>query len=157
MVASMMETDDLSGTGLTQLERHEIVIRQFQAIVEDNLGCRLLMTEISRRIGVADRTLRLASSRRLGVSPTHYYLRRRMEAADQILQAGNCTVAEVATEFGFWELGKFSGTYRKIYGESPSVTRKFHSLAENPSARAPKSRVGARMAPEARPTTCRRV
>jgi transcriptional regulator GlxA family with amidase domain len=143
MFSSTMETDDLSRTGLTQLERHEVVIRRFQAIVEDNLGCPLQMTEISRQIGVSARTLRLASGERLGVSPKQYYLRRRMASAHQVLQAGNCTVTEVATEFGFWELGRFSGTYRKIHGESPSVTRKFHSSVEKPPAAAPNTLMGA--------------
>jgi AraC-like DNA-binding protein len=138
MLSSMMDADDLSRTGLIRLERHGIVIRRFQAIVEDNLDCLLRMTEVSRQIGVSSRTLRLAFLQCLGVSPTQYILRRRMDAAYQMLRAGNCTVTEVATEFGFWELGRFSCTYRKLYGESPSVTLKFHSLAENPSASDPR-------------------
>jgi len=32
------------------------------------------------------------------------------------------TVAEVATAHGFWELGRFSVAFRKLFGESPSVT-----------------------------------
>jgi transcriptional regulator GlxA family with amidase domain len=138
MLPSMTDADDLRRTGLTQLERHEIIIRRFQAIVEDNLDCLLRMTEVSRQIGVSNRTLRQAFLQLLGVSPTQYFLRRRMDSAYQVLRAGNCTVTEVATKFGFWELGRFSRTYRKIHGESPSATLKFHSLVENPSASAPK-------------------
>ena len=32
------------------------------------------------------------------------------------------TVTEVATLFGFVELGRFSDEYRKLFGESPSQT-----------------------------------
>jgi AraC-like DNA-binding protein len=32
------------------------------------------------------------------------------------------TVTEIATDFGFAELGRFSVEYRKVFGESPSET-----------------------------------
>jgi hypothetical protein len=31
-------------------------------------------------------------------------------------------VTDIATEHGFWELGRFSVNYRHIFGETPSVT-----------------------------------
>jgi AraC-like DNA-binding protein len=34
----------------------------------------------------------------------------------------HATVTEIATGFGFGELGRFSVEYRKVFGESPSQT-----------------------------------
>jgi hypothetical protein len=40
------------------------------------------------------------------------------------------TVTDIATEFGFWELGRFSVEYRALFGEAPSVT--LHRPPEDP-------------------------
>ena len=49
----------------------------------------------------------------------------RLSQARQALLSANCklmTVTEIATSFGFVELGRFSVEYRKVFGESPSQT-----------------------------------
>jgi AraC-like DNA-binding protein len=33
--------------------------------------------------------------------------------------AATATVTSIATELGFWELGRFSVEYRALFGESP--------------------------------------
>ena len=61
----------------------------------------------------------------LGMGAMQYLRRRRLELAHRALRAANPhedTVAEIAMRYGFWELGRFAGTYRARFGEPPSAT-----------------------------------
>jgi AraC-like DNA-binding protein len=129
MFSSMIGSNDSSRAASSRLEHQKIIIVRFLAIVEDNLGCRMHMEEISSHVGVPSRSLRYACQKCLGLSPTEYVLRRRMDMARRALQQGNCTVSNVARRFGLWELGRFAASYRKLCGEQPSMTLKLASGA----------------------------
>jgi len=62
----------------------------------------------------------------------------RLSRARRALLSADCklvTVTEIATCFGFAELGRFSVEYRKVFGESPSQTLHHASQAKTfPSA-----------------------
>jgi AraC-like DNA-binding protein len=111
---------DTPGRGHSQL-----VVKRFRALVQSETDGRLFMPEISRKIGVSDRTLRVACQQQLGVSPLQYVMLRRMQTVRRALQKADpevSRVTDIATEHGFWELGRFSVKYRQIFGEAPSVT-----------------------------------
>jgi AraC-like DNA-binding protein len=44
--------------------------------------------------------------------------RRALRQADPLAT----TVTVIATEHGFWDLGRFAAVYRKLFGELPSET-----------------------------------
>ena len=59
------------------------------------------------------------------MGPIRYlWLRRMYLARRALIQAvlGTVSVTAVATEYGFWELGRFSIEYRALFGETPLVT-----------------------------------
>ncbi len=108
-------------------QHHQMIIRRFQELLESQPAGPFHMQQISDSIGVSSRTLRMASQTQLGVSPTQYLLLRRMGMARQALRQadpGVTRVTDVATEFGFLELGRFAVKYREIFGETPSSTLK---------------------------------
>lgn len=80
--------------------------------------------DLARALGVSTRTLQIATRAVHGLS-LHQYLRlKRMWAVRRQLLAApsGLTVKAAAMAHGFWHMGDFSNAYRKLFGESPSVT-----------------------------------
>lgn len=85
----------------------------------------LHIAALSHTLGVSERTLRKAFNNTHGLPPCrHLRMLRLFRVRRALLSAHDqaVTVTEIATSFGFAELGRFSVEYRKVFGESPSVT-----------------------------------
>jgi transcriptional regulator GlxA family with amidase domain len=94
-----------------------------EEFLEANAGQPLYLAEICAAIGVAERTLRIACEEHLGMGPIRYLTLRRMHLVRRALlraDPAKATVTQIATGYGFWELGRFSVAYRALFGESPS-------------------------------------
>jgi AraC-like DNA-binding protein len=81
------------------------------------------LLQVCEELKVPLRTLNLCSNRVLGMSAGRYLRMRRLHGVFSDLKHGLAdSVTEVATRYGFWELGRFSRDYRSIFGELPSAT-----------------------------------
>ena len=77
--------------------------------------------------GVSLRQLQHAFKAFTGMTPTHWLRLRRLNSAHRELLArkpNDTTVAEVAMNWSFWHLGRFSSSYRSLFKELPSETLK---------------------------------
>ncbi len=111
--------------------QHELIMRRFRRVVEENPDQPLYIPELCKAIGVSERTLRVCCQEQLGTGPKHYLMLRRLHLARRALRAGSfdtTRVTEIATRYGFWHFGRFAGEYHSLFGESPSVT--LHRPAE---------------------------
>jgi AraC-like DNA-binding protein len=114
----------------TQDRRHSTrlrvaVMQRFEEMLEAHSDEPLHVMDICAGIGVSERTLRLHCQEQLGMSPHRYLWLRRMNLVKQALANANPvarTVTEIANNYGFAELGRFAVSYRRLFGESPSVT-----------------------------------
>jgi AraC-like DNA-binding protein len=106
--------------------RHDRIVARFEEFLEANPNTPLYLTEVCAAIGVAERTLRIACEEHLGMGPIRYLTLRRMHLVRRALLRADSstTVTRIATDYGFWELGRFSVAYRELFGEAPSVTLK---------------------------------
>ncbi|MGY0572602.1 helix-turn-helix domain-containing protein [Bradyrhizobium sp. RDM12] len=107
---------------------HDLV-RQAEALALSDLDEPLHIAALCRGLAVSERTLRKAFHKVHGIPPCrHLRMLRLSEARLALLSADSqlATVTEIATSFGFVELGRFSVEYRKLFGESPSKTLHAH-------------------------------
>lgn len=101
------------------------VMRRLEEALEANPDRALYTTELCAAVGVSYPTLRACCQEHLGMSPRRYLWLRRMHLARRALRHADPeakTVTEIATSYGFWELGRFSVTYHSLFGEPPSAT-----------------------------------
>ncbi len=116
-------TEGVSSGMTTGGRRHDVIVARFEEFLEANPDQPLYLTEICAAIGVAERTLRFACEEHLGMGPIRYLHLRRMHLVRRALLRADpltATVTRLATDHGFWELGRFSVAYRTLFGELPS-------------------------------------
>lgn len=112
---------------------HRTALSKFEEALSANCDRPLYLRDICATIGVSERTLRRCCHEHLGMGPVRYLWLRRMHLARLAFMRADpatATVTGIATDHGFWELGRFSVEYRKLFGESPSA-----SLHGPPNAR----------------------
>lgn len=117
------ETDEFSPELALHRRRRRVELAAMY--VEGRHEYHPTVTEICQALGVGRRTLEYAFRDVLGTSPKAYFIQCALERAHDKLQVStpaDRTVTEVATEFGFWHLGRFSVSYRVAFGETPSET-----------------------------------
>lgn len=105
--------------------RHTAIMRRFHQITEEHLDEPLYVPELCKEVGASLRTLNTCCQEQLGMGPKHYLSLRRMHMVRRALRRSipaDTTVTEVVMRYGFWQLGRFAGEYRALFGESPSAT-----------------------------------
>lgn len=101
------------------------IIQRLDAFLGEHLDESPHMSQLCRVTGVSERSLRYACQTVRGTSPKRYLTRRRLEAVRHALEhgrPGQDTVTRIATDHGFFELGRFAAMYSSIFGERPSKT-----------------------------------
>jgi AraC family ethanolamine operon transcriptional activator len=85
------------------------------------------ISELCCHLAVSRRTLHRAFQHTLGMGPLAYLRLTRLSAAHNALlktAPANVSVTQAALDYGFTDLGRFATSYRKMFGEVPSQTRR---------------------------------
>ncbi|MCX4216588.1 MULTISPECIES: helix-turn-helix domain-containing protein [unclassified Pseudomonas] len=117
----------LDGGGLQRRAEERITLKRVGEWAADSPEQTLNLLELSRVAGVSLRQLQQTFKAYTGMSPSHWLRLRRLNSARRELlkrSPADTTVAEVAMNWSFWHLGRFSSSYRAMFKELPSETLK---------------------------------
>jgi AraC-like DNA-binding protein len=121
--------------------RHRVAIMaRLEEFVATNQDRPVYLAEICAATGASERTLRTCCQEHLGMGPIHYLWLRRMHLTRRaLLQAhpATATVTAIATDHGFWELGRFATEYRALFGETPVASLRRPPAEPEPSGDGP--------------------
>ncbi len=107
------------------VRRHRHIMRRLEDLLSARPQQVLTLPEICASVGVAQRSLQLICREFTGLGVTQYARAMRMRDVRRVLATaipGETTVAAVAMQYGFWELGRFALAYKTLFGEAPSAT-----------------------------------
>lgn len=93
----------------------------------ESIRAPITVPEYAAATGMSQRSLELAFKETLDITPRRYLRWHRLHSVHCDLlasDAGSVTVTQVASHWGFNELGRFAVEYRQLFGESPSTTIK---------------------------------
>jgi AraC-like DNA-binding protein len=91
---------------------------------------RVTVSDVTRAVGVSERTLRRIFSTRLGISWRSYLLRARVLRSMVLLAQPDRSVLEISIAVGFDDAGAFARSFARHCGESPSAYKR--RISETP-------------------------
>lgn len=96
-------------------------------LMEANIEEPIELSDVAAYSEISRRQLERLFLNYLGVTPSRFYLKLRLERARQLLRQTSCSIVEIATMCGFVSAPHFSRSYRKHMGRSPKAERDYRS------------------------------
>jgi AraC-like DNA-binding protein len=103
------------------------LVRRTEELLRAGAYQPVQVSELCAALGVGEVRLREAFQRVYGLSPARYLRLRRLNLVRRALQAtrpDELTVSDAAAGQGFFQLGRFAGEFRALFGELPSQSRR---------------------------------
>ena len=107
---------------------YDMNVRCFEIIdsyIQDNIKKDVSVEELASVSRVSKRTLYNLFAKYRSITPMSYIKQKKLSEVRRLLQTKEGAirnVTEVAMDYGFIHLGRFSGDYKKTFGELPSET-----------------------------------
>ena len=85
------------------------------------------VVDICESLHIPHRTLNYSFHKATGTSPMQYLRAVKLNAARRELLQTAFSITDIAANYGFFHMGYFSQEYRRLFGETPSMTRKLYA------------------------------
>jgi len=94
-------------------------IRAAEEILRQNLAEPPALSELARRAGLSETSLKRGFRRVFDGTVFGHLRRLRVQKARTLIEAGDCTVLEAATQVGYSNPSNFSAAFRREFGVNP--------------------------------------
>lgn len=91
--------------------------------LQDNLERHLSVEETAQQVGISSRHLARLFTEHLGVSPTEFLERTRLDRASGLLRRTDLPIKEIAFRTGYSSVHYFTRRFHQFYGASPGAYR----------------------------------
>ncbi|WPO77866.1 GlxA family transcriptional regulator [Flavobacterium sp. KACC 22761] len=107
-----------------QKKHDDQIVQQAQLYIEENLGEKISISELSSRFNVGRRNFDRRFVKATGNTPIEYSQRVKIEAAKKTFETNRKTVNEVMYEVGYSDIKTFRDVFKKVTGISPLEYKK---------------------------------
>jgi AraC-like DNA-binding protein len=93
-------------------------------IVDKRFPAAITLSELARRCRVSQRTLEYGFQQVYGTTPMAFIRSQRLtrNRTELLRAAARTSISETARKCGFTHMGQYSRDYRRLFGETPSLT-----------------------------------
>jgi len=112
---------------LQSSQRRLASVMTARALVAHPLNHAMSLEDLCEQLHLTPRTLLNHFQNAVGESPVKFLRAVRLNACRRVLRACDSTVQDIAAQWGFFHMGRFSHEYKSMFGELPSQTRRAHT------------------------------
>ncbi|MDB5852668.1 MAG: GlxA family transcriptional regulator [Herminiimonas sp.] len=104
-------------------ETDNLRVRKAMLLVERNLSTPLSAEFIAQHVNVSNRHLERLFLAEIGMSPSAFSLKLRLDNAYHLLETTTNSIIDIAMQCGFQSNSHFSRSFRSVHGMTPSQVR----------------------------------
>lgn len=91
--------------------------------LDEHIGDALSVAELAEVSGLSESHFRQRFHQEMGISPSDFIARRRVQRAKTLLKSSDLTITEIAFQLGFQSSPYFAAVFKKLTGHTPSHFR----------------------------------
>jgi AraC family ethanolamine operon transcriptional activator len=122
LLLTCLETATAGRADIDSSTARSRLVGRAEQVYRSHVGAPVSIARLSTIVGVSERSLRNAFYDVYSTGPKRYLKLWQLHQVRRELRAAHASVTDVATFHGFYELGRFAGEYKALFGEVPSVT-----------------------------------